>query len=56
MDIERLEIDLTRQELRVYRGGSWKSRISSLRCCARNSNLPSYQSNDVGFRIVCECD
>ena len=41
---------------RVYRGGSWKSRISSLRCCARNSNLPSYQSNDVGFRIVCECD
>ena len=40
---------------RVYRGGSWKSRISSLRCCARNSNLPTYQSNDVGFRIVCEC-
>jgi formylglycine-generating enzyme required for sulfatase activity len=40
---------------RVYRGGSWKSRISSLRCCARNSNVPNYQSNDVGFRIVCEC-
>lgn len=41
---------------RVYRGGSWKSRISSLRCCARNSNLPGYQSNDVGFRVVCECE
>ncbi len=40
---------------RVYRGGSWKSRVSSLRCCARNSNMPSYQSNDVGFRIVCDC-
>lgn len=41
---------------RAYRGGSWKSRISSLRCCSRNSNLPSYQSNDVGFRVVCECE
>ena len=40
---------------RVYRGGSWKSRVSSLRCCARNSNMPSYQSNDVGFRVVGEC-
>ena len=41
---------------RVYRGGSWKSRISSLRCCSRNSNMPGYQSNDVGFRIVCDCE
>ncbi len=41
---------------RVYRGGSWKSRVSSLRCCARNANVPTYQSNDVGFRIVCECE
>lgn len=40
---------------RVYRGGSWKSRASSLRTTARNSNLPEYSSNDVGFRIVCEC-
>lgn len=41
---------------RVYRGGSWKSRSSSLRCCARNSNVPEYSSNDVGFRIICECE
>jgi formylglycine-generating enzyme required for sulfatase activity len=41
---------------RVYRGGSWKSRFSSLRATARGSNLPSYSCNDVGFRIMCECE
>jgi formylglycine-generating enzyme required for sulfatase activity len=40
---------------RVYRGGSWKSRISSLRAAARACNDPNYLSNDVGFRVVCEC-
>jgi formylglycine-generating enzyme required for sulfatase activity len=40
---------------RIYRGGSWKSRIASLRTTARAFNLPHYSSNDVGFRIVCEC-
>ena len=40
---------------RVYRGGSWKSRFSSLRATARNSNAANYSCNDVGFRIVCEC-
>ena len=40
---------------RVYRGGSWKSRMSSLRATARAFNEPSYLANDVGFRIVCEC-
>jgi formylglycine-generating enzyme required for sulfatase activity len=41
---------------RIYRGGSWKSRASNLRTTARNFNLPDYSSNDVGFRIVCECE
>ena len=41
---------------RVYRGGSWKSRFSSLRTTVRGSNLPSFSCNDLGFRIVCECD
>ncbi len=41
---------------RVYRGGSWKSRFASLKCTARGYNLATYASNDVGFRIVCECD
>jgi formylglycine-generating enzyme required for sulfatase activity len=41
---------------RNYRGGSWKSRAASLRASARAFNLPDYSSNDVGFRIVCECD
>ncbi len=41
---------------RVYRGGSWKSRFNSLRTTARGSNLPGYSCNDVGFRIVCECE
>lgn len=39
---------------RVYRGGSWKSRFSSLRATVRGSNASNYASNDVGFRIVCE--
>lgn len=43
-------------QMRVYRGGSWKSRAASLRACSRNSNIPAYLGNDVGFRIVCECD
>jgi formylglycine-generating enzyme required for sulfatase activity len=41
---------------RIYRGGSWKSRAASLRACSRNGNIPAYLANDVGFRIVCECD
>ena len=40
---------------RVYRGGSWKSRVSSLRTTARAFNEPGYCSSDIGFRIVCEC-
>ena len=40
---------------RVYRGGSWKSRIPSLRATARSFNAPAFSSNDVGFRVLCEC-
>jgi formylglycine-generating enzyme required for sulfatase activity len=39
----------------IYRGGSWKSRITSLRTTARGINSPAYSANDVGFRVVCEC-
>lgn len=41
---------------RAYRGGSWKSRFNSLRATARGSNVPSFSCNDLGFRIVCECE
>ena len=41
---------------RVYRGGSWKSRFASLRTTARSANLPNFSCNDLGFRIVCECE
>ena len=41
---------------RVMRGGSWKSRFGSLRATARNSNVPNYSCNDLGFRIVSECE
>ncbi len=41
---------------RVYRGGSWRSRFSSLRATARGSNIPNFSCNDVGFRVVCEVD
>lgn len=40
---------------RIYRGGSWKSRAASLRASARAFNAPEYLSNDVGFRVICEC-
>ncbi len=41
---------------RVYRGGSWKSRFNSMRTTTRGSNAPNYSCNDLGFRIVCECE
>ncbi len=41
---------------RVYRGGSWKSRFNSLRATTRGANVPNYTCNDLGFRIVCECE
>ncbi len=41
---------------RVYRGGSWRARIASLRASARSFNTPEYLANDVGFRVVCECE
>ncbi len=41
---------------RVMRGGSWKSRFHSLRTTTRSSNAPNYSCNDLGFRIVCECE
>jgi formylglycine-generating enzyme required for sulfatase activity len=41
---------------RVYRGGSWKSRASSLKATVRHFNLPESTGNDLGFRVVCECE
>ena len=41
---------------RVMRGGSWKSRFGSLRATTRNSNVPNYSCNDLGFRIISECE
>lgn len=41
---------------RAYRGGSWKSRFNSLRATTRGCNVPNYSCNDLGFRIVCECE
>ena len=41
---------------RVYRGGSWKSRFNSMRATTRSANLPGFSCNDLGFRIVCECE
>jgi formylglycine-generating enzyme required for sulfatase activity len=41
---------------RVYRGGSWKSRFQSMRATTRGANAPNYACNDLGFRVVCECE
>ncbi|MFL6528252.1 MAG: formylglycine-generating enzyme family protein [Chthoniobacterales bacterium] len=41
---------------RVYRGGSWKSRFANLRATARACNAANYSCNDLGFRVVCECE
>ncbi len=40
---------------RVYRGGSWRTRLTSCRTTARSSNSVDYSFNDVGFRVICEC-
>ncbi len=39
---------------RIFRGGSWRSRFSSLRTTVRGFNDPGYSFSDLGFRIVCE--
>ncbi len=41
---------------RVCRGGSWKTPLSSLKATTRGCHLPTHLSNDLGFRIVCECN
>ncbi len=41
---------------RIYRGGSWRSKASSLRTTARHFNSPHCSANDVGFRVVCEVE
>ena len=41
---------------RIYRGGSWKSRFNSLRATTRSANAPNFSCNDLGFRVVCECE
>ncbi len=38
--------------IRVIRGGSWSNDISKVRSTNRGANLPTYASNDVGFRCV----
>ncbi len=40
---------------RVCRGGSWKSRLPSLKTTTRGYHLPEHLADDVGFRIVCDC-
>lgn len=39
---------------RVYRGGSFRSNKDYSRVAFRNSNSPSYASEFLGFRVVCE--
>ncbi|MDQ6861018.1 MAG: formylglycine-generating enzyme family protein [Verrucomicrobiota bacterium] len=46
----------TSGQKRIYRGGSWKSRFNSLRATTRSANVPAYSCNDLGFRVVCECE
>jgi formylglycine-generating enzyme required for sulfatase activity len=36
---------------RVIRGGSWGLGPKALRCANRNSQIPTYSSNSLGFRI-----
>ncbi|HWL54409.1 MAG TPA: formylglycine-generating enzyme family protein [Chthoniobacteraceae bacterium] len=39
---------------RICRGGSWKSRLASLRTSARSFNAPTHAAHDIGFRVVRE--
>jgi len=39
-------------DLRVQRGGSWRSRTKACRCACRCISLPDDRFNSVGFRVV----
>ena len=45
-----------RSDKRVCRGGSWRSKLASLRTSFRHFNVLNYSFLDQGFRIVRECD
>lgn len=38
---------------KIIRGGSWRSKATSLRTTARAGQMPTYFANDIGFRIAC---
>jgi formylglycine-generating enzyme required for sulfatase activity len=44
--------DITNQEPRVVRGGSWGNARVDARASCRFSNIPGYRSDYVGFRVV----
>ncbi len=46
------EDPLTNTEARVVHGGSWRSRPSSLRCAARQAELPTDSFDVAGFRLA----
>ena len=55
----RLEKGEVMTYIRVYRGGSWNSKLKYVRCATRNYELgvvhqynQGYRSNDLGFRLV----
>ena len=40
---------------RASRGGAWRHQIQVCRNAARSSLDPTFQYNDYGFRVVCDC-
>jgi len=44
--------DLTGDEQRCVRGGSWFSYDDGVRCACRDGLYPDYRHHDVGFRVV----
>ena len=45
-------IDLSSENRRVLRGGSWDLSQSLARCVSRDSRYPDFRVHDIGFRLV----